>query len=347
MLISTPTNFDFNILKKLKNKIYDTYGNLNRIGESIVSTYALPAVSFKKFGKYIEYSHKMGIKFNYIMSHPGLELDKETISLLNKLNKMEVDIVTVSNQRLITFIKKEYPFKICSSIICKIDSLERVMEYKSLGCDIICLDYSKNSDLEFIKLVKSNVDVKIKLLANNICLPGCPYSEEHFREGEYLDKASIKCLRLRLNDAALIRKTGFIHPNCVKKYEEAGVDFLKLGGRTKPAWWIINCTMAYFERSYQGNSFRLMNTLGTENKYPAIIRNFLMLFPDSFIRCGFKLLHFLTNKRILKILSKQENIKPLLRIYLSKDFFYIDDKDIFVDRKDKEYLLREIDKILG
>ncbi len=48
MQISAPTNFDFNIIKKLKNIVHDTYGSLNNdYRESIVPWYALRRISIK------------------------------------------------------------------------------------------------------------------------------------------------------------------------------------------------------------------------------------------------------------------------------------------------------------
>lgn len=347
MQISAPTNFDFKIIKKLKGKIYSSYGSLNdNAQESIVPGYALPIISVEKLKEYVTYSHSSGIKFSYIMNHPNIRLDKGRITLLDKLNEINVDTITASNPKLITFLKKEYPFEIYSSIACRINSIESALTYKDFGCDVLCLDYSKNYDLEFIRLVKEETKVKIMILANNICLPDCPYKEEHFKDSEYLEKAPIKCLKLKLEDTTLIKKTGFIHPNDVKKYEEVGVDFIKLGGRPKPTWWIINCVEAYYKNDYKGNCFELMNSLGSEHRYPAILENLLTSLPDFFISQGFKYLYYLTNKKIFKLLSREKNIKHLLRLSLAKDFFYVDDKKISIGQKKKEYLLKEINKIL-
>ncbi len=347
MQISAPTNFDFNIIKKLKNIVHDTYGSLNNdYRESIVPWYALRRISIEKLKEYIEYSHALDIKFNYIMNHPNLILDKSRIDFLGRLHKINVDMVTVSNPTVIIFIKKNYPFEICGSITCGIDSLERAIEYKNIGCDILTLSYSKNNDIEFIKLIKKETEAKIKLLVNNICLSDCPYRKEYFKESDFLGKCSLKCLRLKLNDVSLIRKTCFIHPNNIKEYEEAGVDFLKIGGRTKPAWWIINCVMAYHKKNYKGNCFRLMNTIASENKYPVIFKFFLIFLPNIFIRHSLKFIYFLTNKKIYELLLKEKDIKSYLKLYFLKDSLYIDDEKILIDKKEKEYLLKIIDNIL-
>ncbi len=347
MQISAPTNFDFNIIKKLKNIVHDTYGSLNNdYRESIVPWYALRRISIEKLKEYIEYSHALNIKFNYIMNHPNLILDKSRIDFLGRLHKINVDMVTVSNPTVIIFIKKNYPFEICGSILCGIDSLERAIEYKNIGCDILTLSHNKNNNIEFIKLIKKETKAKIKLLANNFTLFKCPYGKEYFKDSDFLEKCPLKCLKLKLNDISLMRKTGFIHPGNIKRYEEAVVDFLKIGGRTKPTWWIINCVIAYYKKNYKGNCFRLMNTMGSENRYPPIVKSFLIFFPNIFIRYSLKFLFFLTNKKIYEILSKEKDIKSLLKLYFLKDSLYIDDEKILIDEKEKEYLLKTIDSVL-
>lgn len=348
MQISAPTNFDFSLIDKLKGKVHDTYGSLNDDpGETVLPSYALPKVNMERMRKYIELSHIRDIKFNYVMNHPNLVLNEKRIEFLEELSKINVDMMTVSNPELISFLKKNYRFKICSSIACRIDNIDRAMMFKDLGCDILCIDFGKKSDFKFIELLKKKTGLQLKILTNNICLANCPYESEHSKRKEYFGKEIIKCLKIKLNDPYLIiTKTGFIHPNEIKKYEELGVNFLKLSGRTKPTWWIVNCVTAYSQKRFKGNCFRLISTSVLENKYSPLIRILLELLPESFIRNSFKYLYFLCPKEIFEILSREKHIKSLLRIYTTKNVFYMDDKRISIDEKKKEYLLREINKIL-
>jgi hypothetical protein len=347
MEISAPTNFDFTVLRKLKNEVYDTYGSLNNNQEeSVLQTCTLPTISMEKLKKYVEYSHSLGIKFNYIMNHPDNSINKKIVGLLNKLDKANVDIITASNPKLISFIKREYSFKISSSIACIIDTLAKAKKYESLGCDILCLFYSKNKDLKFIKLVKQKTKSKIKLLVNNLCLIDCPYRTEHLREPQQVGMPELKCLKLKLENQSLLQETGFLHPKEMKKYEEIGVDFIKLGGRTKPTWWVINCVNAYYNKKYDGNAFKIMNTTSSENRHSPIIKNLALLFPELFIKKGFIFLHLLSKKRIFKMISQEKNVKDLSKVYLSRDIFNVDKDKISVDKKKKNDLLRAINSIL-
>ncbi len=349
MHISAPAKFNFAFLDKLKGKIHDTFGSINNDpGETVFPSYALPVISLEKLREYIEYSHSLNIRFNYIINHPGLSLNKERVAFFDKLRKMKVDIITVSNHKLIAFLKKEYPFEICTSVASKIDSLDKSLMYRDLGCDILCLDYSKNNDFEFIREVKTKTGLRIKLLANNICLSNCPYRQEHFEKGygvERFEKQVIKCLKLKLNDLSLIRATGFIHPNNVEEYEKIGVDFLKLASRTKPPDWVINCVTAYYNKSYTGNCFKLMNNSVIETRYATLFKFFCSFLPNSFIRKGAEALYYLTNRKIFHVLSREQEIAALLKVYLTDNMFYMDDKDIFIEPRKKKYLLKEINKV--
>lgn len=348
MKISAPANFDLKIIKRLAPIVYETYGNLNiNPFESIVPSYALPTVSLKKLKQYVKFSHSRGIKFNYILSHSGITPTRNISNLLDELEKIAINTLTISNHELIAFVKQHYPFQISTSILCGIDSLEKALEYKNLGCDIICLDYKMNHNLQFIKEVKSKTQAKIKLLANNLCLPDCPYKEEHFKYENRFDSGSLKCLKYKLNNLSFFQETGFIYPETITQYEEAGCDILKIGGRTKPSWWIIDCVSAYSQTKYQGNHFKLTNFLGAENKCHPLSKAFLVIFPDSFIKKAFKLLYLCSRKKIFKILSQEKNIKPLIRIFSLKEIFYIDKKEVSVDNHTKKYLLKQINSFLG
>ncbi len=348
MQISAPTNFNFELIDRLKGRIHDTYGSLNHDpGETVLPSYALPKVSMERLKKYIEYSHARGIKFNYIMNHPNFTLDGRRIAFLKELSGISVDMVTASNPDVISFLKKNHRFKICSSIACRIDSIERAMFYKNLGCDILCVDYGKKNDLNFIELLRKKTGLQIKILANNICLVNCPYEEEHLKKTDYFGKEIVKCLKLKLDDpSSIVRRTGFIHPNKIETYERLGVDFLKIAGRTKPTQWVVNCVTAYSQKNCKGNCLRLINTSVLESKYSSLIRILLGLLSEAVIRNSFKYLHFLYPKEIFKVLSREKHIKSLLRIYTTKNVFYVDDKRISIDEKKKEYLLKEVSKVL-
>lgn len=352
MNISAPANFDFKLLPKLKGKVHDTYGGLNRdSAESVFPSYALPVISINKLRDYILYSHELGIRFNYIMNNPRFKLDNKRIRFLADLARIGVDMLTLSNPDSIIFVKKEFPFIICSSIACKIDTLEQALFFKDIGCDIICLDYSKNKDFIFINLVKKNTGVKIKLLVNNMCLSDCPYRAEHFEDkmlkGECFEKQFIKCIKIKLNDINLIRETGFIHPEDLKEYEKMGVDFVKLASRTKPTRWIKNCVDAYYYRKYKGNCFKIMNNSIIEGHSSGVINFALIFLPNAVIRKIAHLLFLFTHRLIFMLIYKERNVKAMLRICCAGEIFYMDKKDLYINAEKKKSLLKEINSVLS
>ncbi|MBU1864202.1 MAG: hypothetical protein KKH94_11105 [Candidatus Omnitrophica bacterium] len=345
MLISAPTNFDYRLLRTLHSSVYDVYGNINRDGESIVPSLFLPLISLRHLKQYIAHAHACGVKFNYIMNHPHILPTNETQQFLDMLRNSAVDIVTISNPELIAFVKKYYPFQICSSIMSKINSINKVREYIKCGCDIICIDYHKNYDFDFIKEIKG-LNVKVKLLVNNICLPDCPYEEGHWEKGVFYDKSTLHCLRLKLEQPALIEQSGFIRPNDIWRYEKIGVDYIKIGGRTKPTSWIVRCVRYYADRRHAKNYFYIMNTLGTENRYRLPLRTVVFLIPSWSIAILFRCLFYITRRKLFYVLSKEKNLKSLLRIILSSPPFTMTDHGVQIDKRKKTALLREIDKAI-
>ncbi len=346
MYISAPANFDLKLLSRLKGRIYETYGNLNREGEDILPSFYRPAITLPRLKRYVERSHELGIRFNYILNRPDIAISNDTGHFLEELSRINVDSLTLSSRELISFVKRNFAFTVCSSVYCKIDSVEKAAEYGQMGCEVICLDYDRNRDLDFIRDAKARSGAKIKVIANNICLPGCPFQNEHFNSGAGLDKASLKCLRLKLEDPSLIGRTGFIHPEELDKYAGAGVDFIKIGGRSKPSGWIIDCVEAYSRRSFSGNRFRLMNTSGSENRRLRLTMYLCSFLPGAFLRSLFGLMHAATGKKIFFLLAREKRIRPFLRLYSQAGLFQVRGEDVAVSGKKRSLALSLIEKAL-
>ncbi len=348
MRISVPTNFDFSVIRRLRGKIYESYGSTNDLVKTytLLPDYILPVVSMKRLGEYIKYSHEQGVKFNHILNHPGLSLNEDIINILQQLEIMKLDTITISNPQIITYTRNNLPFKICNSVVNKIDSIEKALAFRDLGCHIICLDTSRNKDFKFIELVKARTKLEVKILVNNWCLADCRYSHEHFASNRHLERHVIKCLRLKINNN--VYDTSFIHPADLTQYERSGVDYIKLGGRTKPGWWIINCATAYWNRNYKGNVFFLMNTFGSENRSWPILRMLISITPCKFIRLAMRVAYFLTRKKIFLVFLGEKSVKPFLVLWLSlKNCMHMDNKGICVTNKDKRYLMELTDGILN
>lgn len=111
----------------------------------------------------------------------------------------------------------------------------------------------------------------IGLLANEGCLPACPFKPSHdahialgnmqlARENTYGMNADLGCLTLFRRRPELLFQSPFIRPEDVDRY--AGlIAFVKLGGRTLGAGFLQNAIRAYLDRRYDRNLLDLMDTL--------------------------------------------------------------------------------------
>ena len=132
MHICAPTNFDLNILNRLQGRIHETYGNLNLAGEDIISGSTRPEFRLAGLRRYVEHSHGLGIEFNYILNHPGILPSDSVGRFLEELLKLKVDALTISNPELISFARQRFPFRLCCSVYCRVDSPEKALKYKQL-----------------------------------------------------------------------------------------------------------------------------------------------------------------------------------------------------------------------
>lgn len=118
-------------------------------------------------------------------------------------------------------------------------------------------------------------DMKIELLANEGCLPFCPYRTSHDayialgnHEGEdsssHINK-DLGCMQLLDKQPYRLLQSPFIRPEDIDSYLEQ-VDLILLCGRSHGSDFLQKIINAYISRSHEGNLLELldsMNWLGT------------------------------------------------------------------------------------
>ncbi len=140
----------------------------------------------------------------------------------------------------------------------------------------IILDRDLNRKPETLKAMvrvirKYHPAMAIGLLANEGCLPDCPYKPAHDAhlalgnmqltgECTYRLNADLGCLQFFRKHPDRILQSPFIRPEDVDQYAPL-ISFIKLGGRTLGTAFLQNAIQAYVERKYDGNLLRLMDTL--------------------------------------------------------------------------------------
>jgi collagenase-like PrtC family protease len=111
----------------------------------------------------------------------------------------------------------------------------------------------------------------IGLLANEGCLPHCPFKAAHdahmalgnmglTRENTYGLNADLGCLRVFRDRPDRIFQSPFIRPEDVNRYAPT-IDYVKIGGRTLGTGFLKNTINAYIHGRYGGNLLALMDTL--------------------------------------------------------------------------------------
>ena len=165
---------------------------------------------------------------------------------------------------------------------CLLDSLPRIFQHLELIAQTafklpgkLVLDRTLNRNLSSLREIRNQCSLfwpqmRLGLLANEGCLPHCPYKLTHdaaislgrwdpAQEKTYVLNTSLGCARTFIRDPALILRSPFIRPEDVAAYSPYVQD-IKLGGRTRGPQVMRKILTMYIQGSYTGNLLELMDT---------------------------------------------------------------------------------------
>ncbi|MCI8589359.1 MAG: hypothetical protein HFE77_01385 [Clostridiales bacterium] len=272
MLISMPTRFDaatiaiVNTINQSNpaHKIGEIYGSVpdilwgtGRDGDT------LPKMTIEQVCSHIKAARKIGLHFNYIMNAPCYkndEYDRGMISQLfhtfDQLVDCGLDVITLANPYLISLFKKTYPtIQINASAVLHIIDFKTASFYASMGAQRITLHSDINRDLKRIKDIQSNLDCDIEIMANPRCLLNCPIEKYHYNVlghketgralGNWFNFCTMHCAVERLKKPEEVFMSGWFRPKDTYKYEELGIDYLKIVGREFALSTIYKITKHY------------------------------------------------------------------------------------------------------
>jgi len=328
MKFSVATNFEADFIEKInKKEVNEIFGKLavDFIGGGR-SSYILPFVSKHRLEQHIQEAHNNNLEFNYLLNAACLGNreftpygQRKIRELLDWLEGIKVDSVTVTIPYLVKLIKKRYPrLKVYASLMAHISSLGTAKYWEDLGVELITLDSPIiNRDFQALKKIRQHIKCKLQLTANNSCLCFCPFYVYHplfnahasqpsaFSGGFCIDWCILICKYIKLNDPVNFIRSDWIRPEDVHYYEDVGIDSLKIVERTRLTEPLALAVDAYTKRAYQGNLADLI---------PAYQEN-------TFLRGKRKL--FLALKSLLKpfslnlsLLKKFSSIPPGLDVYI-------------------------------
>ncbi|KKR07445.1 MAG: Peptidase U32 [Parcubacteria group bacterium GW2011_GWC2_39_14] len=297
---SLATNFDTKILSEIdklnkkypESKVFEVYGSLPlSLTGSGRSTIGLPAVSTTDLAKHIETAHKFSLKFNYLMNSSRVsDLDdltfrKQLDMFLNDLIKIQVDSITLADEKLIRYVRRKFPtLPIHVSLITGVDTVAEAKKYSNLGVSLTTLNqHTINRDLKTIATIVQDVNCDIMLYANISCLQNCPLRDAHYKwlssqsnesttdDNQRVDKFILQCERQYIENPIEFLRSPFIRPEALKLYEAVGVKHFKLSDRRESTEALVKTAEAYMSGAFHGNLFSFL--FRDDRKWSNAVRN--------------------------------------------------------------------------
>lgn len=283
--------------KEKQNQITEVYGSLpfSFLG-SARSPDCVPKTNWETLKKTVGEFHQNNINFNYLINSPCLgnkeftvEGRKEIFLFLEKLTECQVDILTITIPFLITLVKKNFPnFKVNTSVICYLDSVDKAKYYESLNVDRITLDLDINRNFSLIKKIKKAVKIPLEVLVNSSCIYNCALKyyhynlEGHFSQDENYqplanDFCKDSCMQMLLENPFKFIASPWIRPEDISFYNELGINYFKIVGREYKKNILLFITQNYIQENYFGN---LLALLGAYQE-PTFFRKPLSIFIDN------------------------------------------------------------------
>lgn len=289
---SIATNFDKELLEYINNndkkgRIKYIYGKLSKdiLGGGRASM-ILPSINIKELKEYITLCHKYNLKFNYLynpMCIDNADVDmkqqKKILKYIDKLIEIGVDGFTINSPYLCRMLRERYKdIGITIGAYACVNSILQIKYWKEMGADEITLHPSVNRRFKLLESMleyTKGKDIKLRLIANNVCLKDCPYQISHGTEQSHASKKKdrtiffdldlISCTYCKVSDGTKIITSEWIRPEDVKVYQnlcnKVGNQNLsiKLVERTKETKFLCRVVKAYVEEKYEGNLLEILN----------------------------------------------------------------------------------------
>ena len=256
--------------------------------------FRLQKITKEYFEEYIKKSLEAGIVFNYVMNSPFPYLTKEELvnhkeeiqEYVKWLESIGVYRITIANPLMALIIREVSNIELEVSTILEIKAVSQLKYYHDMfGINKFCCDVDKNRDRDFLKSAAKYCNdngLIFELLTNEFCSVNlradkssapCP-----FRKSCYMCHASNRtkeqsllynnfpmsyCTGSRTGDAEGWLKARFIRPEDLHYYNDLGIDYFKVSGRTGTTEYLAKVIEAYMSQSFDGNLVELWKPLET------------------------------------------------------------------------------------
>ena len=253
----------------------------------------LPDISKKDFEKFVRDSLDKNIVFNYTMNSiqpygskkEMVSHKKEIQDLVKYLESIGVYRITFANPMMAMFIREVSDIELELSTIAHLDTVTQAKYYHDvLKVNKFCNGIHRNRDRDFLKNLAKYANengIIIELLANEWCSVAGPTYATHcpYRDSCYLchatnvtkeDSMSYDnypmhfCMNARddHSDEAWIRAR-FIRPEDLHYYNDIGINYFKISGRTGSVEYVTKMMEAYMSQNWEGNLLNLWKPLQT------------------------------------------------------------------------------------
>ncbi len=278
MRLCTATNWQDDFLRGLSQvrgseaSVHEVFGALPRsVAGSGRDAGLVPSIGEERARGHIALAHELGFRFNYLLNGScmgGAEFSSEGRRSLEEyilwVRDAGADSVTVAIPLLAEVVRELAPeLELVVSTITHVDTLRKAKMWEALGAQRITLSLMVNRDLRLLASMRKHLSCELELLANEMCMYGCPYRDYHYdlmahgsQSGASLatiEYPHLKCTSHRMTDPGEILKARFIRPEDVARYEELGLDLIKLAGRGRSTRDLLHTARAYAARRYDGN----------------------------------------------------------------------------------------------
>ena len=257
----------------------------------------LQDISKDHLREFVRRSRDAGIVFNWTMnsispygSKPELFAHKQEIQdFVKELEDIGVYRITFANPMLAMMIREVSSIELEASCILHIDAVTQ-MKYlhETLGVNKFCNNLLKNRDRVFLKnaaqYCKDNGCI-IELLANEFCFNngvdknGTNYAAPCiYRDSCYVCHATCKtkedtmcynnypmqfCMGSRNGNQEGWLRSRWIRPEDLHYYNDIGIDYFKLSGRTGTTSYLTSIMEDYMRGSHEGSLLTLWKPLET------------------------------------------------------------------------------------
>ncbi|MBI5480489.1 MAG: U32 family peptidase, partial [Deltaproteobacteria bacterium] len=280
MKLSVACNFDEALLEGLTPyPVYEVYGKLTSdyFGGGRPSFY-LPEVDRKAVERYVRDTHAHGIEFNYLLNASAMgnleftrEGQREMEEILDWLDDIGVDSVTVANVAFLRLVKRRHPrLKVRVSSHRYTDNARKVRFWVENGADyIVVSEVNIHREFKVLEAMQRAAGgIELQLIVNNWCRQDCAIAGNHAvglsaasqkqSRGFPLDYCSLVCNELRLREPVNYLRANWIRPEDLHLYEAMGYHNFKIVERNTPTQVLLERVHAYANRRHDGNLLDLV-----------------------------------------------------------------------------------------